>query len=94
MIESTSGTSSPRQRESAGRVAGPHRHRQSSLTAGLEEGTPLEEIRKAIAHRAIPLSTAMPWPALQARLRYVLLAAPDDRPTATELAKLIEAVDG
>ncbi|WP_316528127.1 serine/threonine-protein kinase [Kitasatospora brasiliensis] len=63
-------------------------------TAGLEKGTPLEEIRKAIAHRAIPLSTAMPWPALQARLRYVLLAAPDDRPTAAELAKLIEAVDG
>ncbi|MFG2911301.1 hypothetical protein ACGF0D_00175 [Kitasatospora sp. NPDC048298] len=63
-------------------------------TAALETGTPVEEIRKAIAHRAVPLSTATPWPALQDRLRDVLLAAPDDRPTAAELAKLIEAVDG
>ncbi|MFJ7909059.1 hypothetical protein [Kitasatospora sp. NPDC096204] len=63
-------------------------------SAGLETGTPVEEIRKAIAHRAVPMSTAMPWPALQARLRYVLLASPDDRPAAAELAKLIEAVDG
>ncbi|MFG2905429.1 hypothetical protein ACGF13_10270 [Kitasatospora sp. NPDC048286] len=61
-------------------------------TAGLGAGTPVEEIRKAIAHRAVPLSTAMPWPALQARLRHVLLAAPDDRPTAAELAELIEVV--
>ncbi|MEU1285647.1 hypothetical protein [Kitasatospora sp. NPDC005856] len=63
-------------------------------TAGLEAGAPVEEIRKAIAHRAVPVSTTMPWPALQARLRHVLLAASDDRPTATELAELIEAVDG
>ncbi|MBD0672899.1 protein kinase domain-containing protein [Streptomyces sp. CBMA156] len=63
-------------------------------TAGLDKGTPVGEIRKAIAHRAVPMSTAMPWPALQARLRHVLSAAPDDRPTAAELAKLIEAVDG
>ncbi|MET8542948.1 hypothetical protein ABZW03_20190 [Kitasatospora sp. NPDC004799] len=62
-------------------------------TAGLEKGAPVEAIRKAVAHRAVPMSTAMPWPALQARLRYVLLAAPDDRPTAAELAKLIETVD-
>ncbi|MGA5823640.1 protein kinase domain-containing protein [Kitasatospora sp. NPDC094028] len=61
--------------------------------AGLKKEAPLEEIRKAIAHRAVPIATAMPWPALQARLRYVLLAAPDDRPTAAELVKLIEAVD-
>ncbi|WP_328953068.1 hypothetical protein [Kitasatospora purpeofusca] len=51
-------------------------------------------MRTAIAHRAVPMSTSMPWPALQARLRYVLLAAPDDRPTATELTELVEAVDG
>ncbi|MFD0400125.1 hypothetical protein ACFVHI_18845 [Kitasatospora sp. NPDC127121] len=63
-------------------------------TAGLTKGTPLEDRRKAIAHRAVPLSTAMPWPALQARLRYVLLAGPDDRPTAAELTKLVGAVDG
>ncbi|MBV2155059.1 hypothetical protein RZ50_019715 [Kitasatospora sp. SUK 42] len=63
-------------------------------TASLEPGTPVEEIRKAMAHRAVPMSTATPWPALQARLRHVLLAAPDDRPTAAELAQLIEAVDG
>ncbi|MFJ6771592.1 hypothetical protein ACIQOV_11600 [Kitasatospora sp. NPDC091257] len=63
-------------------------------TAGLETGAPVEAIRRAIAHRAVPMSTAMPWPALQTRLRYVLLAAPDDRPAAAELAKLIEAVDG
>ncbi|MFD4658220.1 hypothetical protein ACFWP2_21630 [Kitasatospora sp. NPDC058444] len=63
-------------------------------TAGLEAGTPVEAIRRAIAHRAVPMSTVMPWPALQARLRYVLLAAPDERPTAAELAKLIETVDG
>ncbi|MFE4973634.1 hypothetical protein ACFRAR_16165 [Kitasatospora sp. NPDC056651] len=63
-------------------------------TAGLDKDAPVEAIRKAIAHRAIPMSTAMPWPALQARLRYALLAAPDDRPTAAELTRLIEAVDG
>ncbi|MER7674917.1 hypothetical protein ABTY61_41585 [Kitasatospora sp. NPDC096128] len=63
-------------------------------TAGLGKETPLEEIRKTIAHQAIPISTAMPWPGLQARLRYVLLAAPDDRPTAAELVKLIQVVDG
>ncbi|MGW3078207.1 MULTISPECIES: protein kinase domain-containing protein [unclassified Kitasatospora] len=62
--------------------------------AGLEKGAPVEEIRKTIAHWAVPLSTVLPWPALQARLRNVLLAAPDDRPTATELTKIIEAVDG
>ncbi|MFE7593019.1 hypothetical protein ACFU6K_26785 [Kitasatospora sp. NPDC057512] len=63
-------------------------------TVGLDKGTPVKAIRKAIAHRAVPLSTAMPWPAFQARLRYVLLAAPDERPTAAELAKLIEAEGG
>ncbi|MFB7124254.1 hypothetical protein [Kitasatospora sp. NPDC056273] len=63
-------------------------------TAGLPKGTPVEEIRKAIAHRAVPMSTAMPWPALQARLSYALLAAPDERPTAAELAGLIEAAGG
>ncbi|MEV7783585.1 hypothetical protein [Kitasatospora sp. NPDC088351] len=62
--------------------------------AGLGKGTPLAEMRKAIATRAVPMSAVMPWPALQARLRYVLLAEPDDRPTAAELAKLVEAVDG
>ncbi|MFF2950001.1 hypothetical protein ACFVVU_01415 [Kitasatospora sp. NPDC057965] len=61
---------------------------------GLAKDAPVEAKRKAIAHRAVPMATATPWPALQARLRYVLLAAPDDRPTATELVKLIEAVDG
>ncbi|GAA2995375.1 hypothetical protein GCM10010519_30610 [Streptomyces lactacystinicus] len=63
-------------------------------TAGLDKGTPVEEFRRAIARRAVPLSTAMPWPALQARLRHVLLAAPDERPTAAKLANLVEAVDG
>ncbi|MGW7446467.1 protein kinase domain-containing protein [Kitasatospora sp. NPDC054795] len=63
-------------------------------TAGLETETPVDEIRKAIAHRTVPMSTAMPWPALQTRLRHVLLAAPDDRPTAAELAESTEAVDG
>ncbi|MFC5664547.1 hypothetical protein ACFP3U_16325 [Kitasatospora misakiensis] len=62
-------------------------------TAGIDADAPVEEKRRAIAHRAVPLSTAMPWPALQARLRHVLLAAPDDRPTAAELKTLVEAVD-
>ncbi|WP_406095509.1 protein kinase domain-containing protein [Kitasatospora purpeofusca] len=61
--------------------------------AGLGRGASVEVMRTAIAHRAVPLSTAMPWPALQARLRYVLLAAPDDRPSAAELGKVVEAVD-
>ncbi|MDY0812631.1 protein kinase domain-containing protein [Kitasatospora purpeofusca] len=60
----------------------------------LGRGASVEAMRTAIAHRAVPLSTAMPWPALQARLRYVLLAGPDDRPTAAELTELVEAVDG
>jgi serine/threonine protein kinase len=62
--------------------------------AGLGHRASVEEKRKAIASRVVPMSAAMPWPALQACLRYVLLAEPDDRPTAAELAKLIEAVDG
>ncbi|WP_405003245.1 hypothetical protein OHV13_01655 [Kitasatospora purpeofusca] len=62
-------------------------------TAGIEADAPVEEKRRAIARRAVPMSTAMPWPALQARLRYVLLAAPDDRPSAAELKVLVEAVD-
>ncbi|MEK2490277.1 hypothetical protein WN990_11990 [Kitasatospora purpeofusca] len=62
--------------------------------AGLGRGTSVEAIRTAIAHRVVPMSTLMPWPALQARLRYVLLAAADDRPTAAELTTLVEAVDG
>jgi serine/threonine protein kinase len=59
--------------------------------AGLSRIASMEEKRKAIASRAVPLSAASPWPALQAHLQYVLLAEPDDRPTAAELAKLIEA---
>ncbi|MFF7588158.1 hypothetical protein ACFZCK_11830 [Kitasatospora purpeofusca] len=61
---------------------------------GIGKGASVEAMRTAIAHRAVPMSTVMPWPALQARLRYVLLAAPDDRPTAAELTELVEAVDG
>ncbi|MFF7992422.1 hypothetical protein ACFZDG_21840 [Kitasatospora xanthocidica] len=60
--------------------------------AGLGRGAPVEEMRKAIATRAVPMSTTTPWPALQARLGYVLLAEPDHRPTATELADLVQAV--
>ncbi|MEV7771284.1 hypothetical protein [Kitasatospora sp. NPDC086791] len=62
-------------------------------TAGLGKGTPPDAIRKAIAHRAVPLSTTLPWPSLQAGLRHALLAAPDDRPTAAELTTLVEAAD-
>ncbi|KOV36897.1 hypothetical protein ADK60_05610 [Streptomyces sp. XY431] len=61
---------------------------------GIGKGASVEAMRTAIAHRAVPMSTSMPWPALQARLRYVLLAAPDDRPSAAELTELVEAVDG
>lgn len=60
--------------------------------AGLSRGTPVEELRKAIATRAVPLSSSTPWPALQARLRFVLLAEPDDRPSAAELANLLRMV--
>ncbi|MFE2723538.1 hypothetical protein [Kitasatospora sp. NPDC059327] len=63
---------------------------QDYETAGIGSDAPVEIKRKAIAHRAVPLSTALPWPSLQARLRYVLLADADDRPTAAELADLIE----
>ncbi|MFJ7279783.1 hypothetical protein [Kitasatospora sp. NPDC098663] len=62
-------------------------------TAGIGVDAPVEEKRKAIAHRAVPLSTVLPWPSLQARLRHVLLAAPDDRPTAAELTMLVKAAD-
>ncbi|MER7705427.1 hypothetical protein ABTX81_21360 [Kitasatospora sp. NPDC097605] len=62
-------------------------------TAGLGKDTPLSELRKAIAHRAVPISTTMPWPSLQARLRYVLLCAAEDRPTAAELAGLVAKAD-
>ncbi|MER7771901.1 hypothetical protein [Kitasatospora sp. NPDC096140] len=61
--------------------------------AGLGRGTPVAEIRKAIATRAVPLAASTPWPTLQARLRDVLLAGPDDRPSAVELADLVQAVD-
>ncbi|MFJ2781919.1 protein kinase [Kitasatospora sp. NPDC087315] len=61
--------------------------------AGLGQRAPVEEMRKAIATRGVPMSAVMPWPALQARLRYVLLAEPDDRPTAAQLADLVQAVD-
>ncbi|MGV9267672.1 protein kinase domain-containing protein [Kitasatospora sp. NPDC003701] len=59
--------------------------------AGLGRGTSVEKLRKAIATRSVPLSAVTPWPSLQARLRYVLLADADDRPTAAELAGLMEA---
>ncbi|WP_380283651.1 hypothetical protein [Kitasatospora purpeofusca] len=62
-------------------------------TAGLAKGTPLDALRKAIAHRAVPLTTRLPWPSLQARLRHVLLAAPDHRPSAAELTMLVKAAD-
>ncbi|WP_282203492.1 protein kinase family protein [Kitasatospora fiedleri] len=61
--------------------------------AGIGSDAPAEEKRKAIAHRAIPLSDVLPWPSLQARLRHVLLAAPDDRPSAPELTVLVKAAD-
>ncbi|SDT81775.1 Protein kinase domain-containing protein [Streptomyces sp. TLI_053] len=61
--------------------------------AGLVGDGPVEEKRRAIARRAVPLTTALPWPSLQARLRYVLLADPDDRPTAAELTELVRAAD-
>ncbi|MGW4384825.1 protein kinase domain-containing protein [Kitasatospora sp. NPDC004531] len=61
--------------------------------AGLSRETPLGKHREAIAARAVPLSQALPWPAIQNHLRPVLLAEPDDRPTAAELAKLLETVD-
>ncbi|MFD7829877.1 hypothetical protein [Kitasatospora sp. NPDC059803] len=60
--------------------------------AGLGRGTPVEVIREAIAARAVPMSSRVPWPALQARLRFVLLAGPDDRPTAAELTTMVQAV--
>jgi hypothetical protein len=61
--------------------------------AGIGVDAPVEEKRKAIAHRAVPLSTVLPWPSLQARLRHVLLAAPDDRPSAAELTMLVKAAE-
>lgn len=61
--------------------------------ACLGRDTSVAELRKAIADKSVPLSGLMPWPALQARLRHVLLTEADDRPTAAELADFIEAVD-
>ncbi|MGW2542794.1 protein kinase domain-containing protein [Kitasatospora sp. NPDC001574] len=61
---------------------------------GVDKDAPVEEKLRAIARRAVPMSTVMPWPSLQARLRYVLLAGPDDRPSAAELKMLVEAVGG
>jgi len=61
--------------------------------AGLDRDTPLPELRHAIATRTVPLSAASPWPTLQECLRPILLAEPDDRPTAAELAKTLETVD-
>ncbi|MFG3053844.1 hypothetical protein ACGFZP_23225 [Kitasatospora sp. NPDC048239] len=60
---------------------------------GIGSDAPVEDKRKAIAHRAAPLATSLPWPSLQARLRHVLLAAPDERPTAAELTGLVKAAD-
>ncbi|MEU8923136.1 hypothetical protein AB0D10_19680 [Kitasatospora sp. NPDC048545] len=61
--------------------------------AGLGRGTPVEAIREAIATRSLRLSSTMPWPALQTHLRDALLSEPPDRPTAAELAALVEAVN-
>ncbi|MFD7416349.1 protein kinase domain-containing protein [Kitasatospora purpeofusca] len=61
---------------------------------GIGRGASVEAMRAAIAERAVPMSTSTPWPALQARLRHVLLADSEDRPTAAELTELVEAVDG
>ncbi|WP_234435092.1 MULTISPECIES: serine/threonine-protein kinase [Streptomyces] len=61
-------------------------------SAGLGRGASVEAIRETIAAKAAPMSAAMPWPALQARLRFVLLAESDDRPTAAELADLLQVV--
>ncbi|MFF3004562.1 hypothetical protein ACFVTF_17340 [Kitasatospora sp. NPDC057940] len=63
-------------------------------SAGLGRGTPMKVIREAIAAKAVPLSSLTPWPALQTRLRSVLLAGPDDRPTAAELITVVQAVGG
>lgn len=46
-------------------------------------------LREHIATGRIPLTTARPWPALQEALLPVLLSAPDDRPTAAELADVL-----
>ncbi|MGY0465835.1 protein kinase domain-containing protein [Kitasatospora sp. cg17-2] len=61
---------------------------------GIGRGASVEAMRAAIAERAVPMSTSTPWPALQARLRHVLLADSEDRPTAAELTEFVEAVDG
>ncbi|GAA1405214.1 hypothetical protein GCM10009639_51960 [Kitasatospora putterlickiae] len=60
--------------------------------AGLGGSESVEELRRAIAAKAVPLDTATPWPALQDMLRPVLLGGPTDRPTAAELADLVKAV--
>ncbi|MFI5616506.1 hypothetical protein [Streptomyces sp. NPDC051567] len=50
------------------------------------------QLRSRIANREVPLDRAAPWPALQDRLRDVLLAKPAGRPTAAELAKTLAAL--
>ncbi|MFB7676051.1 hypothetical protein ACFC26_32060 [Kitasatospora purpeofusca] len=60
---------------------------------GTGSGASVEAMRAAIAQRAVPMSTSMPWPALQVRLQDVLLADPEDRPTAAELTELVAVVD-
>ncbi|AXG78917.1 protein kinase family protein [Streptomyces paludis] len=51
------------------------------------------ELRAVIASRRLPLDDRPLWPALQNTLRPILLGHADDRPTASELAELIRAVD-
>lgn len=48
--------------------------------------------RAVIATGEIPLDSATPWPALQDVLRPVLLAGPDDRPTAAELGDTLASL--
>ncbi|MFI7272708.1 hypothetical protein [Streptomyces sp. NPDC049879] len=48
--------------------------------------------RIAIASRTIPLSSEGPWPALRDILEPVLLAEPEDRPTAHELGDALAAL--
>ncbi|WP_030245910.1 protein kinase domain-containing protein [Streptomyces sp. NRRL S-350] len=61
--------------------------------AKLGRDTPVAELRKAIAARTVPLSARTPWPTVQNHLRNALLSEPDDRPTAAELADLVQTVD-
>ncbi len=62
--------------------------------AGIDRTDGVLPLRNAIAARAVPLVAKTPWPELQAVLRRVLLAEPDDRPTAGELGDLVGKVSG